>query len=151
MINDEILIKLVRSRGYRKTWPAQVGRMNSRLSWIKLGFPGIGNDHLDIVEFKYIKPGDLFIYDPYLEKGFGHGDEAPLMLRSLGEKCIIEGIGKGGDSIRDPERLLFRWKDIIETPGIGNKELVLKVDTNPSINGGSAYYYFFKSYRDYRD
>jgi len=151
MINDEILIKISRLRGYKRTWPDQVCRMNSRLDWIKLGFPGIGNDHLEIVQYKDIKPGNLFIYDCYLEKGFGFGDEAPLMLRSLGEKCIIEGIGKGEDSVRDPERLLYRWKDIIQTPKIKPDELVLRVDTNPSINGGSAYYYFFKSYRDYRD
>lgn len=151
MINDEILIRLVRARGFRRTWPEQVGRINSRLSWIKLGFPGIGNDHLEITEFKNINPGHLFIYDPYLEKGFGYGDEAPLMLRSLGNKCIVEGIGKGGDSLRDPDRIFIRWKDIIRTPEIEDTGLVLKVDTNPTLNGGSAYYYFFKSYRDFRD
>ena len=153
MINDDILIKLVRNRGFRKTWPEQVCRMNSRIDWIKQGFPGIGNDHLSIDYFKNIKIGDIFIYDQYLEIGFGYGDEAPLMLKVLDSgKYLIEGIGKGADSIRDPYRINLRWKDIIEIPQkIEEQELILKVNPIPSLSGGSAYYYFFKSYRDFRD
>lgn len=151
MVNDEILIKLVRRRGYSRTWPEQVNRMKSRLEWVRLGFPGIRNDHLTITEFKNIKVGDLYIYDQHLEAGFGFGDEAPLMLKSisLGE-VKIEGIGQGEDSIRDPMRLKFRWKDIIPAPQLSPTTLVLLVNPNPTLNGGSAYYYFFKSYRDHR-
>lgn len=151
MINDDILIKLVRARGYKRTWPDQVNRIKARLDWIKHGFPGIGNDHLTITEFKNIKEGDIYIYDSYLEKGFGFGDEAPLMLKSRGSMCYVEGIGLGKDSKRDPYRLNIRWKDIIPTPDIEEVALVLRVDPNPTLNGGSAYYYFFKSYRDFRD
>lgn len=152
MINDDTLIKIVRSRGYKKTWPDQVNRMKARLTWIKLGFPGIRNDHLTISLAKDLKEGDLYIYDQYLEKGFGYGDEAPLMLRVLGSgKCIVEGIGQGADSKRDPYRVNLRWKDVIEMPGIGENELILRVNPSPTLNGGSAYYYFFKSYRDFRD
>jgi hypothetical protein len=152
MINDDTLIKIVRSRGYKKTWPDQVNRMKARLTWIKLGFPGIRNDHLTISLAKDLKEGDLYIYDQYLEKGFGYGDEAPLMLKKLdGGKVVVEVIGKGMDSIRDPERLRIRWKDILPEPPLGKGELVLKVDPSPTLNGGSAYYYFFKSYRDFRD
>jgi hypothetical protein len=153
MINDDVLIKVVRRRGFSRTWPDQVNRMKSRLEWVRLGFPGISNDHLSIIRAENLKSRDLFIYDQHLEKGFGYGDEAPLMLRLLEDdtSCYVEGIGRGMDSLRDPSRLLIRWKDIIPCPKMKPGELVLKVNPNPSLNGGSAYYYFFKSYRDFRD
>ena len=151
MINDETLIKLVRRRGYSRTWPTQVNRMKARLEWIRLGFPGIRDDHLSVVKFGDLKLGDIYIYDQYLEKGFGYGDEAPLMLKWINpEQVYIEGIGQGDDSMRDPERLRLRWKDIIPFPKLDPNTLVLLVNPNPTLNGGSAYYYFFKSYRDSR-
>jgi hypothetical protein len=151
MINDDTLIKIVRSRGYKKTWPDQVNRMKARLTWIKLGFPGIRNDHLTISLAKDLKEGDLYIYDQYLEKGFGYGDEAPLMLKWINpEQTEIVGIGQGEDSRRDPTRKLLRWKDIIPAPQLDPDTLVLSVNPSPTLNGGSAYYYFFKSYRDLR-
>ena len=151
MINDETIIKIVRKRGYSRTWPDQVNRMKARLEWIRLGFPGIRNDHLSIIKPGDLKIGDLFIYDEYLEKGFGYGDEAPLMLKVLGGgKVEIIGIGQGDDSIRDPERIKLRWKDIIDSPKLDPDELILSVNPSPTLNGGSAYYYFFKSYRDSR-
>ena len=152
MINNDILIKIVRSRGHKKTWPEQVNKINQRIDWIKRGFPGIGNDHLSFVLFKDIKPGDLFIYDEHLESNSDYGDEAPLMLKVLdGQNCKVEGIGLGADSIRDPDRTKIRWKDIIPLPPLSGDFLVLKVNPNPSLNGGGAYYYFYKSYRDFRD
>jgi len=151
MVNDDILIKTARNRGFKRTWPEQVNRMKSRILWVKLGFPGIGNDHFDLVPFSSIKPGNLFIYDKDLERGFGFGDEAPVMYRHLGDKVKVEGIGKGADSRRDPSRTKIRWKDILDMPEIGDNELVLRVNPNPTLNGGSAYYYFYKSYRDLRD
>ena len=152
MVNDDILIKVVRSRGNRFNWPDHVNLMKSRLIEMKLGFPGIGNDHLTIYEFKDIKEGDIFIYDPYIEVGgFGYVEEAPIMLRVINEsECLIEGIGIGLDKLRDPDRLLYRWNDIIKRPNIPDNFLVYKVDSRPDLNGGSSYYYFFKSYRDFR-
>ena len=67
MINDETLIKIVRKRGFQRTWPTQVNRMKSRLEWVRLGFPGIRNDHLSLIKFSDLKLGDLYIYDEYLE------------------------------------------------------------------------------------
>lgn len=151
MINDETLIKIVRGRGHKRTWPEQVILMKERLEWVRLGFPGIRNDHLSLIKFSDLKIGDIYIYDQYLEKGFGFGDEAPLMLKWINQdQTEIIGIGQGDDSMRDPERLKLRWKDIIPAPQLDPSVLVLLVNPNPTLNGGSAYYYFFKSYRDLR-
>lgn len=151
MINDDILIKYARKRGYKKTWPDQVNRMKTRMTEMKLGFMGIGNDHMSLVEFQTIKEGDIFIYDPYVESGSGMGDEAPLMLKVLPDgMCYIEGIGVGLDSVRDPDRTRFRWRDTIPMPQLAPNFLVFKVEVRPTLNGGPGYYYFFKSYRDFR-
>ena len=152
MINDDILIKFARKRGYSKTWPDQVNLMKSRMMDMKLGFPGLGNDHLTLLEFQNIKVGDIFIYDPYVETGTNAGDEAPIMLKVLDEtgNCYIEGIGCGLDSQRDPDRIRFRWRDTISMPPIDPNFLVFKVEPRPTLNGGPGYYYFFKSYRDFR-
>lgn len=151
MVNDDILIKFSRKRGYKYTWPDQVIKMKVRMMDMKLGFPGIGNDHISLVEFKTIKPGDIFIYDPYVESGNGVGDEAPVMLRVLESgECTVEGIGCGWDSLRDPDRTKIRWKDIVSMPPLDPSFLVFRVDIRPTLNGGPGYYYFFKSYRDMR-
>lgn len=151
MINDDVLIKFARKRGYKKTWPDQVNRMKSRMTEMKLGFMGIRNDHLSLIEFKDLREGDIFIYDPYVESGPGSGDEAPMMLKILpGNLCYIEGIGVGLDSQRDPERTRFRWRDTVPMPSLDPGFLVFRVEVRPTLNGGPGYYYFFKSYRDFR-
>lgn len=150
MINDDILIKISRSRGHNEDWPKQVRYMRNRLYDVKLGFPGIRNDHMDIVEFKDLKDGDYFIYDPYLETGVVN-DIAPKMLKVLGNgKYIIEGIGCGLD-IDDPDRNKYRYKDVVSDPfGINSNNLCLRVNVRPGLTGGPGYYYFLKSYRDFR-
>ena len=55
MVNDDILIKFARKRGFSKTWPDQVNKMKSRMTEMKLGFPGIGNDHLSLMEYQNLK------------------------------------------------------------------------------------------------
>lgn len=151
MINEDVLIKLERSRGHKYDWPTQVIKMWNRLITMKIGFPGIGNKHMTLIEFKDVKKDDLFIYDPYVELGDNVGDEAPIMFRSLGDnKYYIEGIGCGIDSIRDPERKLIRWMDTVEGLNIPRDFLVHRVESRPTLNGGAGYYYFFRAYRDGR-
>lgn len=151
MINDNVLIKRERSRGHKEDWPEIVIQMKERLNEIKLGFPGLGNDHLSLIPFSQVKVGDWFIWDLYLESYSRLGDEAPLFLNYFGEgKARIEGIGCGIDSKRDPDRLKFRWMDIIDLPEISGDTLVLRVDVRPTLNGGPGYYYFYRSYRDFR-
>ena len=39
MVNDDILIKFARKRGFSKTWPDQVNKMKSSMTEMKLVFP----------------------------------------------------------------------------------------------------------------
>lgn len=151
MVNDDVLIKFARSRGHREDWPEVVNGMRQRLLEMKLGFPGIRNDHLSLIPASKLTDEDLFIYDLYIEDYKGRGNEAPMMLQMLGDgKVRIEGIGCGTDLERDPDRLLFRWRDIKTVPPLMPNDLVYRVDVRPTLNSGPAYYYFFKSYRDFR-
>jgi len=150
MINDSVLIKYERARGHKTDWPEIVIQMKERMKEMKLGFPGLGNDHMSLVTFENIKVGDWFIWDLYGES-MTRGDEAPLLLNYLEPgKARIEGIGCGIDSVRDPDRIKYRWMDIIDLPNIPNDFLVFRVDVRPTLNGGPGYYYFYKSYRDFR-
>ena len=153
MINDDILIKLARSRGHRDDWPEYVRNFRKRLLECKLGFPGLGNDHITILNASELDfSNDLWIYDPFLEtKRFR--DDAPMMLSGIPRlgKFRIEGIGNLMDLQRDPDRINFRWKDIIDLPAeIKPDMLVLRVYVRPTFTGGPGYYYFFKSFRDNR-
>ena len=150
MINDNVLIKYERARGHKTDWPDIVIAMKDRIREMKLGFPGIGNDHMTLVPYNTIERGEIFIYDLYVES-MTRGDEAPLMLKALGNnQFYIMGIGCGVDSVRDPDRIRFRYGDTIWLPGINPDFLVFRIDVRPTLNGGPGYYYFFKSYRDFR-
>ena len=151
MINDDILIKFSRSRGHKFDWPQHVRYMRNRLYDVKLGFPGIKNDHIDLVTMSDIQPGDYFIIDPYLES-MNVGSQAPKMFKLLDNgKYSIEGIGYGLD-IDDPDRNKYRYKDIISTIpfNINENSLCIRVNVRPDLTGGPGYYYFYKSYRDFR-
>lgn len=150
MIDDNTLIKFVRGRGYKEDWPERVITMKERLREMRLGFPGIRNEHLSLVPFNTIEPGEIFIWDNYLE-GKKRGDEAPIMLRVEDMNVYyIMGIGCGTDTRRDPDRLFFRYGNVIKLPPFAPDFLVCRVDVRPTLNGGPGYYYFYKSYRDYR-
>jgi len=152
MVNDDVLIKYAWMSGHKSDWPDFVMDMKNRMTEMKLGFPGISNNDLSLVEFGTLKPGDLFIHDPYIKvpKGVIY-DEAPIMYYILDDnRFYIEGIGKGDDSIRDPLRLNIRWRDILPSLSIEPDFPVFSVDSRPTMNGGPAYYYFFKAYHDQR-
>lgn len=156
MINDDIIIKWERSRGHKYDWPTVVNHFKSRLQEMKMGFPGIGDDHLSIVRFDNIQKGEIFIFDPYIETDF-RGDLAPIMFRCISIDSNmeglyrIEGIGRGFDLTRDPNRLEYRWGDEKYISKLAPDDFpMLRVDVRPTLNGGPGYYYFFKSYRDFR-
>lgn len=152
MINDDLLIKVCRKRGHYTDWPKYVRAMKRRMTEMKLGFPGIGNDHLDLIEYENIKNDDLFIWDVCAESLERNLDDAPLLLRKTGQQTfLIEGIGCGLDSKRDPDRLKFRWMDTIELPALDPHILVFKYVARPDLfSGGASYYYWYKSPRDFR-
>lgn len=152
MVNDDVLIKVERARGHRTDWPEVVIGMKERLREMKLGFPGIGNNHISLIRVSDLKVSDIFIYDSCIEDWQGrHNDEAPIMMRILNESTVkIEGIGCGIDSVRDPDRILIRWGDKKPIPPMNPNSLVWRVDVRPTLGCGPSYYYFFKSYRDFR-
>ena len=146
------VIKLVRnSRGIKTDWPRYVRAFLDRLDEIKLGFPGLGNDHLTIAKYGTIREGDYFIFDECICDLTRSNDNAPILYRAVKDKkAVIEGIGCGLDSTRDPDRIKLRWKDVVNLPSASPEFPVLRVDVRPTLNGGPAYYYFYKAYRDNR-
>ena len=153
MINDNVLIKFAREKRGHTDWPEKVIKMKERIQEMKLGFPGLGNNHLSLIPFEDIQEGDMFIWDPSFEAPC-RLDPAPLLFEVLGyKKWRIEGIGCGWDLSVDPARIHHRWRDILEgdaLPRIYWKDPVFRVDVRPTPNGGPGYYYFYKAYRDYR-
>lgn len=152
MVNDDILIKTLRKRGHKTDWPEYVRAMIKRLEEIKLGFQGIGNNHLSLVTYDEIKDGEYFIWDIYIDSLERTGDEAPILFQKLSnEKGLIDGIGIGIDSKRDPDRIKYRWRDIVDLPPIKSDDLVYRFDARPDImTGGPGYYFMAKAYRDNR-
>ncbi len=149
MINDYTIIKLSRKvlGDNSEYWPRRVRYIKNHLEEMKLGFPGIGNSHMSFKFSNDLVEGDIFILDYSLIQDDLLLNIPPVMFRYLGgNKFFIEGIGKGLHA-SDPDRL-FRWKDTIEIDIL--PPLVLSVDVKPTDNGGPGYYYFFKSYRDFR-
>lgn len=163
MINDDILIKFVREGNYSQDWPEQVRIIKERLKEMKKGFPGIGNDSMTLTKYGNLITGEIFIIDPFIDSLVREESVTPTMFYWLTPEVFrIEGIGRGLDLERDPERLRYRWKDCVG-PKLVEECFnyassyrpiqdfpVLKVDVRPTPNGGPGYYYFYRSPRDLR-
>jgi len=151
MVNDDVLIKFAWNSGHKSDWPDFVMAMKNRMTDMKLGFPGIGNNDITLINFGSLVPGDLFIHDPYINVPNGViYDDAPIMYQILEDHNLyVEGIGKGDDS-RDPLRINIRWRDVLPPISLDPSFPVFRVDSRPTMNGGPAYYYFFKAYHDQR-
>ncbi len=154
MINLDVLIKYVRSGPKRNDWIYEVRRLKDRLDEMKLGFPGIRNDHLSLVSLDSLVVGDIFIVDPIFINASYFSDREwfiPKMYRVLGDgKFEILGIGCGKDNC-DPDRTIYRYRDIVSYHDFPHVSQVFLVQCRPKLTGGSGYYYFYKSYRDLRD
>jgi hypothetical protein len=138
MINEDVIIKIVRNNGHKTDWPELVQQFFIRLDEIKLGFPGIRNSDLSYVNYTTIGVDDIFIYDDF---------RTPVMYKKLDDNNF-EVVGIGCGSYEAPGEKLFRWKDIIQRNF--NDSYVYRVDCRPTENGGHGYYYFYRAYRDYR-
>lgn len=169
MINDDTLIKYFRNPFIISTedWPERVRNCKKRISECLMGFPGIGLGDISLVPFQHYmlhmrdKP---FILDRYLIDEERTTDAAPFLLIENPERrgeWIIEGIGCQGDTLRDPTRMKYRWKNIINEDtiyallpigGLGYFPLlVLNGKPTKSKGGaGSVYHYFFRAIRDQR-
>ena len=139
MINEDRIIKLIRQYGHKEDWPELVQTFFMHLDKIKAGFPGIGNNDLSYIQFKDIKEEDYFIVDDF---------RTPVMYYKINDSLYrIEGIGEG--PYEEEGAAEIRWKNTVSID-LPDYAYVYRVDCRPTENGGPGYYYFFKSYRDFR-
>lgn len=161
MINDDILIKYSIKRieeGHlvRDNWIDYTRMLRDQINFIKSGFPGIGDGDLSVMTYEKIIPGMRVILDDNLDLNRGEiTDSAALLVlvKDIDTEAglmtfEIEGIGAGDDLQRDPDRKL-KWRDTY-TVNLNSWYTILKMDSKPREDGGSVYYYYNKSYRDYR-
>lgn len=161
MINDDILIKYSIKRieeGHlvRDNWIDYTRMLRDQINFIKSGFPGIGDGDLSVMTYEKIIPGMRVILDDNLDLNRGEiTDSAALLVlvKDINTEAglmtfEIEGIGAGDDLQRDPDRKL-KWRDTY-TVNLNSWYTILKMDSKPREDGGSVYYYYNKSYRDYR-
>lgn len=161
MINDDILIKYSIKRieeGHlvRDNWIDYTRMLRDQINFIKSGFPGIGDGDLSVMTYENIIPGMRVILDDNLDLNRGEiTDSAALLVlvKDINTEAglmtfEIEGIGAGDDLQRDPDRKL-KWRDTY-TVTLNSWYTILKMDSKPREDGGSVYYYYNKSYRDYR-
>lgn len=159
MINIDVIIKIVRERNPRDdNWPLYVRLLYKRIKECLQGFPGIGMDDVSLTTYsdctrtkygRWIEDMELMNY----KNPERITDTAPTMYRRWNDEiCIIDGIGCQWDLTRDPERLNYRWRDMVKSPLItcNPNDLVLIVTCNPDVHGGAGYYYFYRAYRDQR-
>lgn len=158
MINIDVIIKIVREMSPGdENWPVYSRILFNRIKECLQGFPGLGFDDVSLMttttflSTKY----DRWIEDKELMNWTGERvtDVAPTMYRKFTNiGVIIDGIGCQKDLSRDPERIKYRWRDLVENPlnTYHPYELLLVVTCNPRKDGGPGYYYFYKAYRDRR-
>lgn len=161
MINDDILIKYSIKRieeGHlvRDNWIDYTRMLRDQINFIKSGFPGIGDGDLSVMTYEKIIPGMRVILDDNLDLNRGEITDSSALLvlvKDINTEAglmtfEIEGIGAGDDLQRDPDRKL-KWRDTY-TVNLNSWYTILKMDSKPREDGGSVYYYYNKSYRDYR-
>ena len=161
MINDDILIKYSIKRieeGHliKDNWVDYTRLLRDQINFIKSGFPGIGDGDLSIMTYEKIMPGMRVILDDNLDLNRGEITDSAALLVLVKDVNTesglmtfeIEGIGAGEDLQRDPDRKL-KWRDIY-TVNLNSWYTILKMDSKPREDGGSVYYYYNKSCRDYR-
>jgi hypothetical protein len=161
MINDDILIKYSIKRieeGHliKDNWVDYTRLLRDQINFIKSGFPGIGDGDLSIITYEKIMPGMRVILDDNLDLNRGEITDSAALLVLVKDVNTesglmtfeIEGIGAGEDLQRDPDRKL-KWRDIY-TVNLNSWYTILKMDSKPREDGGSVYYYYNKSCRDYR-
>lgn len=151
MVTFDSFIKHIRSfQEHKKDWPEYVNSMRFRFNKVKTGFPGINDDHVDLVSYSVLDIGDIFIYDSNIYGLDSNNTDAPMMLQILKGEFLILGIGNESDIDRDPDRIKFRVGDTINF-NLNKDYPIYRVNVRPTKEGGPGYYYFYKAYRDQRE
>ena len=140
MVTFDSFIKHIRSfQEHKKDWPEYVNSMRFRFNKVKTGFPGINDDHVDLVSYSVLDIG--------LDS---NNTDAPMRLQILKDEFLILGIGNESDIDRDPDRIKFRVGDTIDF-NLNKDYPIYRVNVRPTKEGGPGYYYFYKAYRDQRE
>lgn len=157
MINDDILIKytireIESGEGIFPDWVNYVKYLKDQILYIVLGFPGIGNNDLELHNTRYrpIQVGDRVILDKNLNRNCGRDDTDSAAILGViqdPETLIVEGIGQGFDS-EDPQRLI-RVGYPVRLNLVGD-QTYLRVISVPRPDGGPIYHYYHRNFRDAR-
>lgn len=157
-------------------WPGLVRALKESLYNLKYGFPGINNDCLSLVKYSDISAGDIIIHSDFPTRGIVEttsGEftmvcnrlEVPVMLEVENNEVrstITSNIGTFSSGLIKGEILGFGYglglNDANRRRKLGSQytvswsswDVVVRVDCIPKETGGAGYYYFFKSYRDFR-
>lgn len=126
MINDDVLRKwsdrriemgdVDLMRPFTLNRLSRIHKLKVDILRIKLGFRGIGNRHMSLIEAREVKRGDKVIWDYYLDNN-AWDDKllySPKIFQIIsrstqGDPCtrgILLGVGEGPDTDGDPNRVL---------------------------------------------
>lgn len=140
MINDNVLKKWMSRHDTGENPDSRLRRFNNDILRIKLGFKGIGNRHLSLIELDQLKRGNKIIWDYYIDI---NGNESSrsfqvtpkifqiVSLSTLGDKDtlgILLGIGSGTDYDGDPDLDLVIGKTY-NLNNLLNYPVVLRLDS----------------------
>lgn len=148
MINDDVLRKWSERmisegniNGFKKyTYDRdlRIHKLKHDILRIKLGFKGIGNDHMSLIDVCNVKRGDRIIWDYYLDNNSWDDsmDFAPkifqiISMKSQGDehnRGILLGIGNGRDTDGDPGRMLVIGKTYI-IDNLINFRAIIRLDS----------------------
>lgn len=140
MINDDVLRKWILKHETSEDFESRINRFNRDLLRIKLGFKGIGNRHISLIETNAIKRGYRILMDYYIDINGNASSRyfkvSPKLfqivaLTSAGDPYnlgILLGVGDGTDLDGDPDLNLtigktYRLDNLNEFP------VTIKVDS----------------------
>lgn len=140
MINDDVLRKWILRHETSEDFVSRINRFNRDLLRIKLGFKGMGNRHISLIENESIKRGYRILIDYYIDINGNNSARylsvSPKLfqivaLTSAGDPYnlgILLGIGDGEDTHGDPNLELVIGKTY-RLDSLPNYPVIIKVDS----------------------
>lgn len=140
MINDDVLRKWILRYNTSEDFTSRINRFNRDLLRIKLGFKGLGNRHVSLINNSDIKRGYRVIMDYYIDINGNNSARylsvSPKLfqivaLTSFGDPYnlgILLGIGDGEDLHGDPNMELVIGKTY-RLDSLNQYPVVIKVDS----------------------